>query len=187
MYGLNLNNPINAQQLVGNYFGNSLSTPTQQMYGNSSYLINPQYQGNTFNGLTPQQSQQFLKWNLLNGSNPSPEGQGGGDNPEKIKLDKDGKPIYFKDMDMLGKANAVVGTGLDALKALNGAWGLFSSISQYGNQKALNKEHLANAKMKNEALRFDIDNRKAEVARWNQIRSNVNKQIQNTSAIKTSY
>lgn len=185
MYGLNLNNPINANQIVENALGNSLYTPTSSIYGFSPYLINPQYQGNTFNGLNPQQSQQL--WNWLNGNNPSPEGQGGGNNPEGTKLDKDGKPIYFKDMDMLGKANAVVGTGLDALKALNGAWGLFSSISQYGNQKALNKEHLANAKMKNEALRFDIDNRKAEVARWNQIRSNVNKQMQNTSAIKTSY
>ena len=78
-------------------------------------------------------------------------------------------------------------TANDALKALNAGWGLFTSISQYGTQKALNKEALANARMKNEALRFDIDTRKAEVARWNQVRSNVNKQMQSASAIKTSY
>ena len=35
--------------------------------------------------------------------------------------------------------------------------------------------------------RFEIDNRKQEIARWNQVRSNVNKHFQNTSQIKTSY
>ena len=53
--------------------------------------------------------------------------------------------------------------------------------------KALNKEALTNARMKNESLRFEIDNRKQEIARWNQVRSNVNKHFQNTSQIKTSY
>lgn len=87
----------------------------------------------------------------------------------------------------LGDVFKMTNTANDALKALNAGWGLFTSISQYGTQKALNKEALANARMKNEALRFDIDTRKAEVARWNQVRSNVNKQMQSASAIKTSY
>ena len=60
-------------------------------------------------------------------------------------------------------------------------------MAQWGTQKALNREALANAKMKNESLRFEIDNRKQEIARWNQVRSNVNKHFQNTSQIKTSY
>lgn len=137
------------------------------------------YQNSNFSNLMNQ-------WNLV-GNNPTPTDTNNNKENKILQNLETGQSVMWKDMDMLGKANAVVGTGLDAIKALNAGWGLFSSVSQYGHQKAMNKEALSNAKMKNEALRFDIDNRKAEVARWNQIRSNVNKQMQNASAIKTSY
>ena len=105
--------------------------------------------------------------------------------------------VLNKFMDWLkggGNSNTdlgAIGTGINntfnALQALNAGWGLYSSMAQWGTQKALNREALANAKMKNESLRFEIDNRKQEIARWNQVRSNVHKHLQNTSQIKTSY
>lgn len=90
-------------------------------------------------------------------------------------------------LDFLNNIKNISDTAFGALKTAGLGWGIFSSINDYQTQKSLNKKHLENLGLKNEALRFEIDNRRDEVNRLKQIRNNVNRQLINTSAIKTSY
>ncbi|ECZ3447536.1 hypothetical protein F7O00_05175 [Campylobacter coli] len=79
------------------------------------------------------------------------------------------------------------GRGKSALDIVGTGANIFTGIGNYNRQKAYNKKAMANLDLQNEALRFELNNRKQELARLNQIRSNVNKQMTSGSQVKTSY
>lgn len=152
--------------------------PFQWGSSNSSQPINPltslvtQYLSNNQSQVQTPLSNQYFASQLSN-SNTSTSPVSTNNNSNTPSLAEG----FSNAMGMLNNAGQLA----------TGVGNLIMGFSNFKQQKEYNKQALANAKMQNEAMRFELDNRKSEIARLNRIRTNVNKAVNQGSTIKTSY
>lgn len=71
-----------------------------------------------------------------------------------------------------GKFSQGVDIANGAMNLLNSGFSLYSNIADYSTKRAMNKEKLENARLTNQALREDMQNRRNEIARLGKMRSN---------------
>lgn len=71
-----------------------------------------------------------------------------------------------------GKFSQGVDIANGAMNVLNTGFSLYSNIADYSTKRAMNKEKLENARLTNQALREDMQNRRNEIARLGKMRSN---------------
>lgn len=151
--------------------------PLQWGSSNTSQPINPltslvtQYLSNNQAQVQTPISDQYFK-NQLSNSNTT---------TSPVSTDNNNTPSLSENFsNAMGMLN-------NAGQLATGVGNLIMGFSNFKQQKEYNKQALANAKMQNEAMRFELDNRKSEIARLNRIRTNVNKAVNQGSSIKTSY
>lgn len=151
--------------------------PLQWGSSNTSQPINPltslvtQYLSNNQAQVQTPISDQYFK-NQLSNSNTT---------TSPVSTDNNNAPSLSENFsNAMGMLN-------NAGQLATGVGNLIMGFSNFKQQKEYNKQALANAKMQNEAMRFELDNRKSEIARLNRIRTNVNRAVNQGSSIKTSY
>lgn len=151
--------------------------PLQWGSSNTSQPINPltslvtQYLSNNQAQVQTPISDQYFK-NQLSNSNTT---------TSPVSTDNNNTPSLSENFsNAMGMLN-------NAGQLATGVGNLIMGFSNFKQQKEYNKQALANAKMQNEAMRFELDNRKSEIARLNRIRTNVNRAVNQGSSIKTSY
>lgn len=151
--------------------------PLQWGSSNTSQPINPltslvtQYLSNNQAQVQTPISDQYFK-NQLSNSNTT---------TSPVSTDNNNTPSLSE------KFSNAMGMLNNAGQLATGVGNLIMGFSNFKQQKEYNKQALANAKMQNEAMRFELDNRKSEIARLNRIRTNVNRAVNQGSSIKTSY
>ena len=106
-------------------------------------------------------------------------------NSEYFRIQND--PMYKNTTSTLGNLANVAQTIGNVLGVGQAGFNLYSSIDSYSDKKRINAATLENMQLNNTALRDAIKFRQSEIDRLNRIRSNVNRQVSQSNAVKTSY